>query len=326
MPDSERRMILMKLSHTFSVIIPTLNASQVWSRMEEGLKKQRMRPHRILIVDSESNDGTAALASRAGFEIVSIPRHTFNHGGTRSLAASLALEDGILVYLTQDCILANEDSLETLLSAFSEPQVGAAYGRQLPHLGARPIEAHARNFNYPPVSDLRSLESRQRLGFKAAFISNSFAAYRRSALEAVGGFPSDVIFGEDTVTAARMLVEGWKIAYVAEAEAYHSHTYSWRQDFRRYFDIGVLHARESWMIKTFGTTGGEGSRFVFSELAYLWPKYAWLIPSALIRTAAKFAGYRLGLIEARLSPRLKYHLSMHRTFWRSGSTARQPSR
>ncbi len=35
---------------------------------------------------------------------------------------------------------------------------------------------------------------------------------------AVGGFPCDVIFGEDTVTAAKFLLAGWKIVYAAKAQ------------------------------------------------------------------------------------------------------------
>ena len=133
---------------------------------------------------------------------------------------------------------------------------------------------------------------------------------------AVGGFPQDVIFGEDTITAAKLLLSGWKIAYVAEARVYHSHGYTWTQELNRYFDIGVLHARESWLIREFGATGGEGGRFVRSELNYLWPRYWWFIPSALVRTALKLVGYRLGRIERKLSIRWKRRLSMHHRFWR----------
>ena len=86
------------------------------------------------------------------------------------------------------------------------------------------------------------------IGIKAAFLSNSFAAYRRSALESVGGFPSDTIFGEDTFAAAKMLLNGWKIAYSAEATVYHSHNLTFIEEFRRYFDIGVFHSREKWFM------------------------------------------------------------------------------
>jgi rhamnosyltransferase len=165
----------------------------------------------------------------------------------------------ILVYLAQDAILASSDAIEELATAFRDPHVGAAYGRQLPRPGAGPIEAHGRLFNYQAAPDVRSLQCRRRLGFKTVFISNSFAAYRRSALEDAGGFPLRTVFGEDTITATRMLLNGWKIAYVAGASVYHSHEYSAREEFRRYFDIGVLHAREAWLVREFGARTAKES-------------------------------------------------------------------
>jgi rhamnosyltransferase len=154
------------------------------------------------------------------------------------------------------------------------------------------------------------------MGIKTIFISNSFAAYRREALMTVGGFPGDVIFGEDTITGAKLLLANWKIAYVSDAEVYHSHSYTWTQDFKRYFDIGVLHARESWLLDEFGQASGEGLRFVRSELHYLWPRHPGLVISTLIRTVLKLTAYRLGKMERRLSPASKRRLSMHRTYWK----------
>jgi rhamnosyltransferase len=256
------------------------------------------------------------MASASGFQVHLISRQDFNHGGTRQLAAELLPNAEVLVFLTQDAVLVDSDAIRKLLGSFSDPNVAAAFGCQVPRIGASPIEAHARIFNYHPTqSSVRSLASREQLGIKSIFISNSFAAYRRDALMAVGGFPRDVIFGEDTLTAAKFLLAGWKIAYVAEARVYHSHSYTWTQDFKRYFDIGVLHVRENWLLQKFGGTNGEGGRFVRSELNYLWPRYWWLIPSALIRTALKLAGYRLGRIENKLSLGLKRGLSMHPNFW-----------
>jgi rhamnosyltransferase len=298
----------------YAILVPTLNAASDWSLFGPALIANACSEF-VLVVDSESTDETVNLASAAGFRIHRIARKEFNHGATRQLAAESVPDAEILIYLTQDAVLADPNAISNLLEAFADPSVAAAFGRQLPRSGATPIESHARLFNYPQYSNIRMLESRTHLGFKSIFISNSFAAYRREALLAVGGFPKDVIFGEDTVVAARLLLSGWKIAYVAEAQAFHSHSYSWKQEFKRYFDIGVLHTRESWLLKEFGGAGGEGGRFVVSELSYLWPKYWWLIPSALIRTALKLTGYKLGRIENRLSLSWKRRLSMHRHFW-----------
>ena len=107
------------------------------------------------------------------------------------------------------------------------------------------------------------------LGIKAAFMSNSFAAYRREALMAVGGFPKHVIFAEDMYVAAKMLMAGWKVVYEGSACCRHSHNYTIIEEFRRYFDMGVFHAREPWIRENFGGAGGEGLRYVKSELKYL---------------------------------------------------------
>lgn len=108
---------------------------------------------------------------------------------------------------------------------------------------------------------------------------------------------------------------GWTVAYQADAQVYHSHDYNYLQEFRRYFDIGVLHAREFWMLDAFGKPEGEGGRFVRSELSYLLNHAPWLIPSALLRTILKYAGYRLGRMESGLPLRIKIACSMHKGFW-----------
>lgn len=298
----------------FNVIVPTLNAASNWPMFAPALLAS-VRPEQVLIIDSESTDQTVDLARAAGFQLHSVTRREFNHGGTRQMAAELLPDAHILMYMTQDAVLAAPSALSNLLAVFDDPNVGAAGGRQLPRPGATPIEAHARIFNYPETAAMRTLENRVQLGIKTAFLSNSLAAYRRSALMDVGGFPSNVIFGEDMVTAARLLLAGFKIAYVAEACAYHSHAYTPMQEFKRYFDIGVLHSREAWLLEEFGPPSGEGMRFAWSELRYLMRTAAWQIPSALARSSMKILGYRLGAIESRLTTDIKRNLSMHPKYW-----------
>ncbi len=59
------------------LIIPTLNAGAQFRTLLEQLAAQTL-PTRNLIVDSESADGTAALATSFGVEVLTIPRRTFN--------------------------------------------------------------------------------------------------------------------------------------------------------------------------------------------------------------------------------------------------------
>jgi rhamnosyltransferase len=298
------------------IIIPTLNAARFWSQWIRAFDRQVEKPIYRLVIDSSSTDGTATLAKAYGFKVCSIPRAAFRHGGTRQQGVTMLGEAEIVIFMTQDAILASPDAIKQLLNCFEDKGVGVAYGRQLPHPHAGPIGAHARVFNYPRTSHIRTLEHRLDLGIKTAFLSNSFAAYRRSALLEVGGFPIDTIMDEDTYVAGKMLLSGWKIAYCADAQVYHSHDYRFREEFKRYFDIGVFHARETWVQHTFGKVTGEGRRFVISELAYLSRMAPWLLPSAVFRTGLKWMGFRLGTHERLLPVRLKRCLSLHRQYWR----------
>ena len=296
------------------ICVPTLNAGDGFIESLRQLTVGTIVP-RVLVVDSSSDDNTADLARGAGFEVVSIARSEFNHGRTRQFAAELLADCEIVAFLTQDALIDSADSLDNLMNAFGDGEVGAAYGRQLPHVDAGVFGAHARLFNYPEQSEVRAIADIPLRGIKVAFLSNSFAAYRRDALMTVGGFPANVILSEDMVVGARMLLAGWKIAYCANATVRHSHDYTISQEFKRYFDIGVFHARESWILKTFGRPEGEGGRFVLSELRYLAKRAPWLVPESLIRTALKYLGYRLGRAEARLPLGIKRNLSMHRQYW-----------
>lgn len=298
-----------------AVIIPTYNAARYWPQLSKGIRAQSLKADRMIVIDSSSGDGTAELARQDGFEVVEIASSEFNHGGTRQMGADYAADASILIYLTQDSVPHGADAFANLVRAFSDSEVGAAYGRQLPRQNASPIEAHARLFSYAETSQVRSWESRKTMGFKSIFFSNAFGAYRREALMSVGGFSPDVIFGEDTLVVARMHRAGWKTAYVADATVRHSHAYTIAEEFRRYFDIGVLHSREGWLTEQFGSASGEGRRFVVSEWKYLLKHGPHHVPSAMARTLAKYAGYKVGRRESRIAPGLKYHLGLNRQFW-----------
>lgn len=234
-------------------------------------------------------------------------------------ADAISSDVKILVFMTQDAILEDRDSFCTLLAAFCDRKVGLAYGRQLPRPGADWIETHARLYNYPDESQVRVREDIYRLGFKTAFCSNSFAAYRRKALKQVGGFPNRQIMIEDSIVGARLLLSGWSLSYNAEAVVIHSHAYSLKQEFSRYFDIGVSHSRNSQLLCEFGRPEGEGLRYVKSELKYLITRAPLLIPNAILRSFSKYIAYRFGLHERHLPKCIKRRLSMHKSFWEQES-------
>lgn len=298
------------------LIVPTLNAGELWEAWLQAFAAQTLKPDYLLLIDSSSTDHTVAQAIAADFDVQVISRSDFNHGGTRQFGVNRLADADILVFLTQDALLAGPDTIEKLVAAFVDEKVGAAYGRQLPHRNAGAIGAHARLFNYPPQSQLRSLQDKAQFGIKTVFISNSFAAYRRSALMGVGGFPLNTIMNEDTFVVGKMLLSGWKVAYCGDAAVFHSHDYGFSDEFKRYFDIGVFHAHTAWLQQTFGGASGEGWRFVLSELKYLLKNAPWLLASACLRTGLKWLGYKMGgAMHARMSQSLNRCFSLHKAYW-----------
>lgn len=306
---------------SFAVIVPVLNPGAWWEQWLSRLGQQICQPNILLVIDSHSTDNVLQTWVLPNQRTLKINRAEFNHGGTRHWAVEqLADQVEVVVFLTQDALLATPHALCRMLDAFADPAVAVAYGRQLPHLDAGPIGAHARYFNYDEHSRIKSIDQITTLGIKTCFTSNSFAAYRVSDLLELGGFPRHVILSEDTYVAAKAILNGKSIAYVADATVYHSHDYSSAEEFRRYFDIGVFHASEPWLMESFGGAEGEGGRFVRSELSYLFRHAFYLIPMALFRTLVKWVGYRLGKIYRYLPISWCRRLSMHKKFWEQAHT------
>lgn len=300
-----------------SVIIPTYNAGQILRQIYLKIEKfSSIDQGEIIVIDSSSNDGSLDFLQNENVQIISIPKSEFNHGGTRNLAAKKATGD-ILVYLTQDAVPANEDSIDNLIKPLIQNKdVGMSYGRQLPHNNADVFGAFAREFNYPNVSQVKTIKDKDRLGIKTVFVSNSFAAYRKDSLEQVGGFPTNTILSEDTYVAAKMIKNDLSIAYVAEASVYHSHNYSILEEFKRYFDIGVFYGREKWILEDFAQAEGEGAKFAINQLRYIIKSKKYhLVPSFFSRNFMKLAGYRLGIHEEKLPLNVKKNLSMHKQYW-----------
>ncbi len=300
---------------TVSLILPTLNAGEPLSRLLDMINSQTYLLNEIIIIDSSSKDDTVDIAREYTENIIIIPQSEFDHGGTRTIAAKAATGE-ILVFLTQDALPYDNKTIENILKPFDDPEVGAVYGRQIPYTETSPFGKHLREFNYPKTSHARSLKDKDQFGIKTAFLSNSFAAYRCDALEKIGWFRDGMIFGEDMYAGAKFLQEGYKIAYQTDAKVYHSHSYTVLQEFKRYFDMGVFHANEAWLLKDFGKPEGEGKRFVFSEWTYLVKEKKYLdLFQAIFRNSIKLFGYKLGKIYQYLPQRLCMALSMNKQWW-----------
>lgn len=300
----------------YSIVVPTFNGGASWQRAAAAISAQRPKPQRILIIDSDSADDSVAVSKGHGFEVVAIASADFDHGGTRQAGVELLPEAEFIVFLTQDAVLLAQDSIALLVRSFKNTKVGVAYGRQVAGPDASLLEKYTRAFNYPEQSMVKSIDSIPALGIKTVFCSNSFAAYRRSALQNVGGFSKQTLFAEDMLVAARMVHAGFNVAYDADAVCEHSHDYTVAQEFRRAFDIGVFHRREHWILEEFGGAKSEGGSFVFASLLEIASADLFAVPLTLMKYIAKVFGYTVGRAESVLPVSIKRTFSMNRSFWK----------
>lgn len=298
------------------VIIPVCNPDDKFNHAILMLQKQSLRGLSVLIIDSGiKHEYFALIKHDSRFIVKQISNSDFNHGGTRQLGIDLYPDNDLYVFLTQDAVLVDKYTVEHLIRCFNDRTIGCAFGRQLPQFGATFFSKFARLNNYGKESYIRTFADRKKYGMKTCFISNSFAAYRKKAINEVGGFPTNTILSEDMYVAAKMLIHGWKIAYNADSKVFHSHNYSIWQEFKRYFDIGVFHSRENWIRENFGEAEGEGFRFIKKEIKAVFKNNPSFIIEMIVRDGMKYIGYCLGRIEKILPIYLKRYISMNKKYW-----------
>lgn len=231
-------------SATISVIIPTLNPGMQLFRLLDRLCGQTLPPNEIIVVDSQSDDGTAQrvreyASSHTAAHVTLIPilRKDFDHGATRDMALRRSSGDFVF-FLTQDALPEDGTYIRTMMHAFDDESVALVTGRQIARDDARPAERLVREFNYPPTSRVRSKADIEALGIKAFFASDVCAAYRRTAYLEVGGFEHPIDTNEDMLIAAAFLYAGYRIAYQADAHVIHSHNFTLKQQYRRNYLMG----------------------------------------------------------------------------------------
>ncbi len=297
-----------------SVIIPTYNAQSYLPALFEKLKEQTV-PFELIVVDSSSTDATQEIAQQFADQLIVIQKNSFDHGGTRTLAAQKAHGE-IVVFLTQDALPATPNTIEHLIEPFQDDTIAAVFGRQLPYEESSIFGKHLRLFNYPSTSYTRTFADKEQYGIKTVFFSDSFAAYKKEVLKEVGWFKDGLIVGEDMFIVAKILQAGYTLHYNANAEVYHSHSYTPAEEFKRYFDTGVFHAKESWLLDTFGKAEGEGKRYLLSELKFLHHNKAYhKLPEFFLRNLCKITGYKLGKNYRHIPKNIIPKLSMHKSWW-----------
>ncbi len=225
-----------------SIIIPTRNGAKTLEKVLPAVFSQRSNePFEVLIVDSESNDGTPELVKQFDVRFFPIRKKDFNHGATRQWAAEQAKGKYVL-FLTQDATPVNEHWFSSLISAIeSEKGAVGAYSRQIPYPDCHPMDADGilqwfgpdRKIYYLDGIHWENLSPMERR-LSANFDDVSSCIHRETLLK----YPfQPVPYGEDLEWAKRILKQGMKLVYEPSSIAHHSHRRSPLYEFkRRYVD------------------------------------------------------------------------------------------
>lgn len=308
---------------TVDVIIPAYKPDQGLLTLVDKLETQTVPINQIIIMNTEQKYldrllyGTTIERKYHNITVKHLSKREFDHGRTRNQGVKLSQAD-VFIMMTQDAIPADEFLVERLLAGLSGEQTAVAYARQLPDSGSSEIERYTRGFNYPEESRVKTKADLPELGIKTFFCSNVCAAYKRKVFDSLGGFADRAIFNEDMLYAARAVEAGFGIAYTAKAQVYHSHNYTYRQQFHRNFDLGVSQADHPEVFAAYSSES-EGIRLVKNMVDHLKEKgMREKIPDAILQSGFKYAGYLCGKRYRFLTKRLVVAMSANKEYWRQG--------
>lgn len=198
-----------------SVILVGHNEEDALETCVRSLREQSFSNFEIVIVSDGSTDGMNRVARSLVKRGLADRMFATDLRGGKSSGINLAwrMSTGdIIVNVDCDCSF-DRYAIEHIVRAFDDPRVGCACG------DVTPRNAHASIISQIQVIEyLQSISVGKRLTAavdQVTCASGAFSAFRRPALESIGGF--DVGGGEDLDTTLRMRQKGWRIAYAAEA-------------------------------------------------------------------------------------------------------------
>ncbi len=316
---------------TVDLIIPTYNPDRSFLELIDKMDAQTVRPSKIVITNTEQKYfdrlifSTSFTTEHKNADIRHISKREFDHGRTRNESVKRSDADYFLM-MTQDAMPVDDKLIERLLSVFKkDPTVAVAYARQVPRDDATEAEKFTRSFNYPKQSALHSEADIETLGIKAYFCSDVCALYKREIFDELGGFLNHTIFNEDMLFAAKAIHAGYKVAYVAEAEVIHSHNYSGRQQYKRYFDNGVSQAKHPEIFNGLNVKG-EGMELVKKTAAHLKGSGRGLeVIPLYYQSACKYLGFRKGKRYKSLSKRTILRCTSNPEYWITDELLRERS-
>jgi GT2 family glycosyltransferase len=195
----------------------------------DALRAQTV-PHRLLVVDNASTDGTAKLLVDRYPEarVLRLPRNAGFAGG---VAAGLAAVDTPYVALLNDDAAPDPGWLAALVAALGADANTAAVTSRLLLAGTEPPVLNNAGVAVGPDGYGRDIGLGEPDGppydvpGEVFGFSGGAAGLRTGAVRAAGGFPARFfLYYEDTDTAWRLRLAGWRIRYEPGAVVRHLHS------------------------------------------------------------------------------------------------------
>ncbi len=203
---------------TVSVVVVGHNEANALERCLRSLREQTLCPTEVIVVSDGSSDGMAVLATRLVCQGLAQHALATDLRGGKSSGFNLALRacrGDVVVNVDCDCSY-DRFALENIVAPFVDPDVGAVSGDIAPRNGAMSLIARLQEIEY-----LLSISVGRRVAAglnQVSCISGAFGAYRRVAVEQVGG--CDAGGGEDLDITLRLRAAGWRVAFAPAAACY----------------------------------------------------------------------------------------------------------
>lgn len=302
-------------NNDISLVIPVLNAAEYIIDLIENILSQKPHvPGEIILVDSESKDDTVELASRYR-QVKIIEIKNFTHGRSRNLGAKYA-NGKIVVFMTQDALPKDEYWLYNLIKYFDDEEVAASYSRQVPRDDAVFTERFFLETRFPDTKPAKRKLKKEGdvLSLEKVFFSNVSSAVRRSVLLEYP-FDENLIMSEDQQLSRDLLDAGFAIIYASDSIVIHSHDYTLKDVFKRYFD-SVFSLTQIFPTHNMGTSIAMGVEYLRKEVVYVIKNYPNKICYYFFYTAAKTTGTLMGHF-AKIIPRfILRRISFHNYHWK----------
>jgi cellulose synthase/poly-beta-1,6-N-acetylglucosamine synthase-like glycosyltransferase/peptidoglycan/xylan/chitin deacetylase (PgdA/CDA1 family)/spore germination protein YaaH len=200
-----------------SVLIPCFNEEKVIVSSAQRILQSDWVNIEVLILDDGSTDNTAGEVRRAFADDPRVRLLSFENGGkARALNRGLAETKGAIIVALDADTLFPKETIGLLARWFADPRIGAVAGNAL--VGNRlNIITRWQALEYVTAQNLerRALDA---LG-AVTVVPGAVGAWRREALEALGGYPADTLAEDQDLTIAVQRA-GWRVDFDPDARAY----------------------------------------------------------------------------------------------------------